>query len=265
MTTTTHPLPSQAAAPRPEKASAGGRILALLYGAAVYAIFLPTFLYAVGFVTNLVVPKSIDSGTAGPLGTALLVNLSILGLFAVQHMVMARQGFKRWWTRVVPRPVERSTFVLFTCAILCLLYWQWRPIEGAVWHVEHAGLATALQALSIVGFGIVLVATFLIDHFDLFGLKQVVRFARGKTHRDPAFRVKSLYRYVRHPLYLGFLIAFWATPHMTYSHLLFAVATTGFMMIAVRFEERDLVRAHDEYRDYRARVPMILPRPGRSY
>jgi protein-S-isoprenylcysteine O-methyltransferase Ste14 len=247
------------------RAPAAGRVTALLYGAAVYALFLPTFLYAIGFVANAVVPKGIDSGPVGPVGTALLVNTLLLGVFAAQHMIMARQGFKRWWTRIVPQPVERSTFVLFTCAALILMYWQWRPIPGVVWSVEHEGLALALQVLSLAGWALVLLSTFLIDHFDLFGLKQTLRYAFDKPHREPAFKVVALYRYVRHPLYLGFMIAFWATPRMTWGHLFFAAATTAFMLIAVRFEERDLERAHQEYEGYRARVPMLLPRPGRSY
>jgi protein-S-isoprenylcysteine O-methyltransferase Ste14 len=249
----------------PAGTTAAGRTAALAYGIAVYALFLPTFLYAIGFVANAVVPKGIDSGSAGPVGTALLVNTLLLGLFAVQHMIMARQGFKRWWTRIVPQPVERSTFVLFTCVALILMYWLWQPMPGVVWSVEQAGLATALHVLSLAGWALVFVSTFLIDHFDLFGLKQVVRYATGQPHRDPAFKVVAVYRYVRHPLYLGFMVAFWATPHMTWGHLFFAAATTAFMLIAVRLEERDLKRAHAEYESYSARVPMILPRPGRKY
>jgi len=249
----------------PAGTTAAGRTAVLLYGAAIYALFLPTFLYAIGFVADAVVPKTINSGPVGPLGTALLVNALLLGLFAVQHMIMARPAFKSWWTRIVPKPVERSTFVLFTCAALILMYWQWRPMPGVVWNVEQAGLATALQVLGLCGWVLVLVATFLIDHFDLFGLKQVVRYALAKPYREPAFKVVSFYRYVRHPLYVGFIIAFWATPHMTWGHLFFAAATTAFMLIAVRLEERDLSRAHHEYEGYSAKVPMLIPRLGRRY
>jgi protein-S-isoprenylcysteine O-methyltransferase Ste14 len=230
----------------------------LLYGSFAYACFLGTFLYAVAFVKNLV-PKSIDQGGAdAPLGEALLVNGALLGAFAVQHSVMARAWFKRWWTRFVPTAVERSTFVLVTCFLLILTYLQWRPMTATVWAVRDPVLSLALDLAGWFGWGLVLVATFLIDHFDLFGLKQVIRFFRGGTHEDPAFKVVGLYRYTRHPLYLGFMIAFWATPVMTAGHLLFAVLTTGFMLFAIRLEERDLMRAHPAYADYRRRVPMLL-------
>lgn len=252
-------------APAVARASDRTKIAVLCYGVFVYALFLPTFLYAIGFVGNLLVPKSIDSGAAGPLGQALLVDTLLLGLFAAQHMIMARPAFKRWWTRIIPGAAERSTFVLATCLGLCLMYWQWRPIPGVVWSVEHAGVALALQVVSLAGWALVLVSTFLIDHFDLFGLKQVVRFALGRVHRDPEFKVRWIYRYVRHPLYLGFFIAFWATPVMTWGHLLFAAGCTGFVLIAVRLEERDLVDAHPEYEEYRAAVPGIFPRPGKRY
>ena len=248
------------------RSSSARRLLTLAYGSAVYVLFLGTFLYAVGFVSGVGVPKTVDSGPAGPLGAALLVNGLILGLFAVQHCIMARAWFKRRWTKIIPAAAERSTFVLATCLILCLMYWQWRPIPGTVWNIEDPVTATALTVLGFAGWALVLVATFLIDHFDLFGLKQVIRFARKRTHMDPAFKVVSFYRYIRHPLYLGFLMAFWCTPHMTWGHPFFAVMTAGFMLVAVRFEESDLIRAHgDDYRDYRTKVPMIFPRPGRSY
>ena len=240
------------------------KLAVLVYGTAVYALFLPTFLYAIGFVTGLVVPKAIDDGAIGPVGIAILVNAGILGLFAVQHMIMARPAFKRRWTKIIPAAAERSTFVLATCSILILMYAQWRPIPGELWHIEGT-FATVLTAVSLAGFGLVLLATFLIDHFDLFGLSQVIRFALGKPAGDPPFLVRSLYRYIRHPLYLGFFIAFWATPVMTYGHLLFSIATTGFVLIAVRLEERDLKNAHPEYRQYAASIPMIIPTPGKSY
>jgi len=247
------------------RASLPRRLAVLAYGVAVYLFFLPTFLYAIGFTMNRVVPKGIDGGASSSLGTALAVNLGLLGLFAMQHMAMARPAFKRRWTRIVPRPAERSTFVLFTCVILCLLYWQWRPLPGVVWSVEHAGLVLALESLAVLGWGLVLFATFLIDHFHLFGLRQVVDFARGRPDAEPAFQVRSLYRYVRHPLYLGFFVAFWATPVMTWGHLLFAAGCTGFVLVAVRLEERDLKRVHPEYEAYARVVPGILPRPGRRY
>ncbi len=246
-------------------ASRAKRLAVLGYGVAVYALFLPTFLYAIGFVANRIVPRSIDSGEIGPLGTALAVNLGMLGLFAVQHMVMARPAFKRRWTRIIPAAAERSTFVLATCAGLCLMYGQWRAMPSVVWHVESRSATMFLEALSLFGWALVLVATFLIDHFHLFGLKQVIHFAREKPEANPAFSVRSLYRYIRHPLYLGFFIAFWATPTMTAGHLLFAGGCTGFVLIAVRLEERDLKNAHSEYEDYAERVPMIVPRPGRRY
>jgi protein-S-isoprenylcysteine O-methyltransferase Ste14 len=251
--------------PKEKRPSATARAAVLAYGTIVYVFFLGVFLYAVGFVTGVGVPKGIDDGPEASLAVALLVNGGILALFAVQHMVMARRWFKRRWTKIVPPAAERSTFVLATCAILTLLFVEWRPLPGAVWSVGDPIAATVLRGISFLGFGIVLVATFLIDHFDLFGLKQVIRFFRGTEHRDPEFRVRSFYRYVRHPLYLGFLLGFWATPVMTVGHLVFALGCTGFILVAVRFEERDLVALHgDAYERYREEVPMIFPRPGRT-
>lgn len=237
------------------------RLFVLVYGVVAYALFLVAFLYAIGFVSGVVVPKSINSGVPAPsAGEALLVNVLLLGLFGVQHSVMARRGFKRWWTRIVPRPIERSTFVLATCAVLFLLFWQWRPLTDPVWTVEQPALVATIWAIHIAGWVIALVSTFIIDHFDLFGLRQVVFYALGKPYPRPAFQVRLFYRHVRHPLLLGFTIAFWAVPTMTLGHLVFAIVTSLYMLVAIQLEERDLVAAHGEdYVAYRRRVPMLLP------
>ena len=237
------------------------RLLALLYGVVVYVFFFATFLYAMGFVGGLAVPKGIDDGAAGPVLVAALVNVALLGLFAVQHSVMARPAFKRGWTKIVPKPVERSTFVLFASAVLALLCWQWRPITAVVWDVaDPVGVAT-LWIVFALGWGILLLATFLINHFELFGLAQVWRFFRGVEVAPAKFRTPGLYRWVRHPIYLGFLLAFWAAPHMTVGHLLFALATTGYILIGIWFEERDLVvEFGEQYRRYRASVGMLVPK-----
>ncbi len=236
---------------------------AALYGTIVYLLFLATFVYAIGFVGNLpLLAKTIDSGAPAPLAEALSVNLLLLGLFAVQHSVMARRGFKRRWTRIVPEPVERSTFVLAATAVLALLLWQWRPIaEPVIWSVRSRSGVLAIQVVFWFGWVVLLISTFLINHFELFGLRQV--YARLRGHRLPApqFRTPGLYRHVRHPIYLGFVLAFWATPQMTAGHLLFASATTGYILVGIWFEERDLIAQFGErYRLYREQVGMLWPR-----
>lgn len=240
------------------------RLFALLYGTLCYVLFLAVFLYAIGFVMGFGVPKHIDSGIDGDFATALGIDLALLGLFAVQHSGMARRGFKRWLTRIVPAPIERSTYVLLSSLVLALLFWQWRPLPPVLWHVQDPNARLALYALGAFGWLLVLSSTFLINHFDLFGLRQVWLHARKRAYPETPFMIRAFYRIVRHPLYLGFVIAFWATPTMSAGHLLFAIATTAYILIAIQLEERDLVAAFgDEYRDYRRRVPMLLPLPKR--
>jgi protein-S-isoprenylcysteine O-methyltransferase Ste14 len=239
------------------------KIAVLAYGVVSYLIFLATFLYAIGFVGGLLVPMTIDSGPREPLSEALVVDLLMLGLFAVQHSVMARPGFKRRWTRLVPPPVERSTYVLASSLLLALVFWGWRPIPGIVWDAPWPSARMALWGVFGAGWLVVLISTFLIDHFDLFGLRQVYAYATGKPYSPPPFRTSALYRIVRHPIMLGFIIGFWATPTMTWGHLLFAVLTTAYIVVGVRMEERDLRHAFGRSYDvYRQRVPMLVPRIG---
>lgn len=242
------------------------RFAILLYGVASYALFFATFCYAAGFVGNFLVPKSIDSAPTVSFTIALLTNLGLLGLFAVQHSVMARPAFKRWWTRWIPAEAERSTYVLFSSAALIALFALWQPMGGVVWQID-SGLGQALMYLLFAsGWGLVLLSTFLINHFDLFGLRQVWLQFRGRPYTPLPFATPGAYRWVRHPLYTGWLLAFWATPTMTAAHLVFAVATTAYILLAIRFEERDLMDAHPEYRAYRESVPMLFPvsRPRRA-
>jgi protein-S-isoprenylcysteine O-methyltransferase Ste14 len=237
-----------------------GRLLALAYGLAAYLVFLVTFLYAIGFVSGLVVPKTVDTGTVVSVAEALLVNILLLSLFAVQHSVMARKPFKRWWTQYVPVSIERSTYVLLASLALILLFWQWRPMPSIIWLVNDPTMAMVVQGLSFFGWFIVLLSTFLINHFELFGLQQVIINLAGKVAAEPRFRTPFLYKLVRHPLYLGFIIAFWATPVMTAGHLLFALVTTAYILVAIVLEERDLIGLFgDEYRHYRQRVAMLIP------
>ena len=234
-------------------------ILTLAYGGLSYVIFFATFLYAIGFIGNVLVPKSLDSPAADPWLTALAIDLALLGLFAVQHSVMARPAFKRLITRIIPDEAERSTYVLASSLALILLFWQWRPLGGIVWDVRNeAGRAMLLGGFA-VGWALVLFSTFVINHFDLFGLRQSWRAFRGQPQAPLGFATPILYRIVRHPLYVGWFFAFWSTPTMTVTHLLFAVMTTAYILVAIQLEERDLMRAHPEYAEYRRQVPMLVP------
>jgi len=237
-----------------------GRIIAFVYGIASYLVFFITFLYAIGFVEGLVVSKTIDNGTVGPMTQAFIVNLLLMSVFAIQHSVMARKGFKQWWTKFVPPSVERTTYVLLASLALALLIWQWRPMPAVVWQIADPGIAMALTILSFLGWLIVLTSTFLINHFELFGLNQVANNLTGRSMLAPCFREPLYYHFVRHPIYLGFIIAFWAAPTMTVGHLLFAAVTTAYVLVGIQLEERDLIDIFgDQYRSYKARVSMLLP------
>jgi len=241
-------------------------LLTLLYAVAAYAVFFVTFLYAVGFVGGFgPVPTTIDGAAAGPVGTAILVDLALLGLFGLQHSIMARPAFKRRWTRIVPKSAERSTYVLLASLILLATFTWWRPIPGTVWDLQSGAARTVMWALFGAGWAIVFLGTWMIDHWGLFGLRQAWTRFRGREFRHPDFQTRGFYRFVRHPLMLGFIVAFWATPTMTYGHLLFAAVSTAYILVALQFEERDLMTYHGEaYREYRRTTPGLIPglRPG---
>lgn len=239
------------------------RIAVFLYGVVAYAMFFGTFLYACGFVGNIFVPKSIDSGPELPFGEALLINSALLGLFALQHSIMARGGFKRWLTQFIPKAAERSTYTLLSSLCLILLFTQWAPMGGVIWNVQDPTGQVVLYSLFAFGWLLVLVSTFLINHFDLFGLRQVWLYLLGKEYTPLRFRTPGPYKLIRHPLYFGWLCAFWATPVMTAAHLVFAIATTAYILVAIQLEERDLVAEHGlKYESYRQRVPMLIPKLG---
>ena len=239
--------------------SAARRVAYLSYGLLCYTMFLGVFLYAIGFIGNFLVPTTLDSPRLGSLWSALVINGILLGVFALQHTGMARPTFKNWWTKIVPTPIERSTYVLFSNVAMILLFVLWQPMGGQVWNIENTALRSIVYGLFGLGWALVLYSTFLINHFDLFGLRQVWLYFRNKPYTNLKFRVPSLYRYVRHPLYVGWLIVFWAAPTMTVAHLLFAVGTTGYILIAIQFEERNLVDSLPGYKEYRSRTPMLIP------
>jgi len=241
-----------------------GRILAFLYGLICYVIFFGAFCYLIGFMGNILVPKTIDTGASGPLAAAVLINLGLVALFGIQHSVMARPGFKKVWTKVIPEPIERSTYVLLSSLVLILLYWQWQPMPAIVWQLESETARLVMMGIFFLGCIIVLLSTMIINHFDLFGLRQVYLHLRAKPQTSLPFQIKGFYRIVRHPLMTGFLIALWAAPTMTQGHLLFTVTMTLYIFIGIHFEERDLARAFGEqYERYRRETPMVLPVPKR--
>ncbi len=241
------------------------RLLVFIFGVAVYLLFLFTILYGIGFVGNMLVPKDIDGGTPSPLVVALPINLSLIAIFGVQHSVMARSAFKKWWLRLIPEPIERSMFVLGASLSLLLLFWQWRPLTGYVWNFPAGLMNVVLMSLFWIGWLGVVLSTFLINHFDLFGLRQVYLYLRGIDYTPIPFKQASLYKYVRHPLMLALLIAFWATPQMSVGHLLIAAGMTAVIVIGIAFEERDLLRRYGEpYEQYRKQVSMLIPLPRKK-
>jgi protein-S-isoprenylcysteine O-methyltransferase Ste14 len=243
-----------------------GRGIAFLYGVVCYGIFFLSFLYLIGFLGNLLVPRSIDVGPVASISTAFLINFALIALFGIQHTVMARPAFKDKWTKIIPKSIERSTYVLITSLILILLYWQWRPMGGVIWEAEAAWAQYLAWAVFFGGFGIVLLSTFIIDHFDLFGLRQVWLNLRQKEYTSSGFKVTFFYKFVRHPLYVGWIMSFWGTPRMTTGHLLFALGMTAYILIAIRYEERDLVEIlGDDYAQYRKKVPMLIPKFGKGH
>jgi protein-S-isoprenylcysteine O-methyltransferase Ste14 len=236
------------------------RILFFLYGVISYSIFFGVFCYLPGFIGNFLVPKSIDSAATVPFGEALLINTALLGLFALQHSIMARKGFKEWWTKFIPKPLERSTYVLFSSLAVILLYWQWKPMGVTIWNISDPTIGLILNGVMLLGWVIVLITTFLINHFDLFGLRQVWFYLIGKKYTNLGFVTPGPYKVIRHPLYFGWLLMFWATPVMTVAHLVFAIATTAYIFVAIQLEEKDLVNIHGrDYAEYRKTVPMIFP------
>ncbi|MHC4392198.1 MAG: methanethiol S-methyltransferase [Planctomycetota bacterium] len=241
------------------------RLLVLAFGVMSYALFFGTFLYQIGFLCDLFVPKAINDGHLVPVAEAVVWNVALLGLFAIQHTIMARLAFKAWWTRIVPASIERSIFVLLSSLLLLLMNWQWRPLPDFVWHVGDPIGRSIVYAVSFAGWGLVLYSTLLIDHFDLFGLRQVWLYFKGKEYTEVPFKERVVYSWVRHPLMLGFMIAFWATPDMTQGHLLFAAVVTAYTLVGIQFEERTLIAMHgDDYREYKERVSMIIPMPPRK-
>jgi protein-S-isoprenylcysteine O-methyltransferase Ste14 len=242
-----------------------GKLAAFLYGIVAYLVFAIVIMYSLGFVSGLVVPKTIDSGPVGPLVESIVINLVLLTIFALQHSVMARPQFKTWWTTIVPKSVERSTYVLLASLVLALVFWQWRPIPGAVWEVKEPTIAASLLYLGLLGWVLVFLSTFMINHFELFGLHQVANNLAGKPMPPMKFKTPMLYNVVRHPIYLGFIIFVWATPVITAGHLLFAAVVTAYIFVGIALEEHDLIAVFgDEYRRYRQRVAMIVPFIGRS-